>query len=101
VFGGAVLIIAGIAGFIEAHSNAPKYGECRGQLQVVGHKEVCFKTGANGEVGETVEVGVLLPGHLSQTPYDLLRIGAWALVIVGALVIVTGLIGYRAAQTRR
>src|ERR1700730_7732375 len=26
--------------------------------------------------------------------YDLLRIGAWALVIVGALLIVVGLIGY-------
>jgi hypothetical protein len=34
------------------------------------------------------------PGHLSHTPYDLLRIGAWALVIVGGLLVVTGLIRY-------
>jgi hypothetical protein len=26
------------------------------------------------------------PSHLSQTAYDLLRIGAWALVIVAGLV---------------
>jgi hypothetical protein len=31
---------------------------------------------------------------LSQTPYDLLRIGAWALVILGALTVALGLIGY-------
>ena len=38
---------------------------------------------------------------LTQTPYDLLRIGAWALVIVGALFVVTGLIRYWGAQARR
>jgi hypothetical protein len=37
---------------------------------------------------------------LSQTVYDLLRIGGWALVIVGALVVVTGLIRYWRAQPR-
>jgi hypothetical protein len=37
---------------------------------------------------------------LSQNAYDLLRIGAWALVIVGVLVIM-GLIWYWGAQVRR
>jgi hypothetical protein len=36
---------------------------------------------------------------LSQTAYDLLRIGAWALVIVGGLLVVTGRIRYW--ETRR
>jgi hypothetical protein len=31
---------------------------------------------------------------LSPTAYDLLHIGAWALVIFGALLIIVGLIGY-------
>ena len=35
---------------------------------------------------------------LSQTAYDLLRVGAWALVIVGGLLVIVGLI--RVAQAR-
>jgi hypothetical protein len=38
---------------------------------------------------------------LSRTAYELLRIGAWALAIVGALLVVTGPISYRTSQIRR
>jgi hypothetical protein len=62
----------GFAAFIEAHSNRPK--------------PVSFGDGAEGH---------------SQTAYDLLRISAWALVIIGALPVIVGLIGNRGAQTNR
>jgi uncharacterized membrane protein HdeD (DUF308 family) len=78
VFGGAALVIAGVATFIEAHSHRTEYG-------------YNLPNGSRIPRGAPEE---LLEGRLSQTPYDLLRIGAWALVIVGALLIVVGLIGY-------
>ncbi len=81
VYGGAALLIAGIAAFIEAHSHRP-LRECP------GGREIC-------RAESSVHVG------LSQTAYDLLHIGAWALVIVGALLIVVGLIGYWRTPQRR
>jgi hypothetical protein len=72
VFGGAALVIAGIAAFIEAHSHRTR--------------PASFGEGTEG---------------LSQTAYDLLRIGAWALVIIGGLLIVVGLIGYWSEQRAR
>jgi hypothetical protein len=78
VFGGAVLVIAGIAAFIEAHSHAPR------PEKVCGLAEGCVSSAASG---------------LSQTAYDLLRIGGWALVIIGGLLVVTGLIRYWRAQS--
>jgi hypothetical protein len=45
--------------------------------------------------------GVAIHRGRSPTAYGLLRIGAWALVIVCALLVVTGLIRYWAAQARR
>jgi hypothetical protein len=85
VYGGAAVAIAGIAGFIEAHSNMP--------------------VSASGVPGgfiqkqELAEQGVVptTASGLSPTAYDLLRIGAWALVIVGALTVVLGLIRYWSA----
>lgn len=65
VYGGALLVIAGIAAFIEAHSHRTR--------------PASFGEGTEG---------------LSQTAYDLLRIGGWALVILGALTIILGLIRY-------
>jgi uncharacterized protein YjeT (DUF2065 family) len=70
IFGGAILLIAGIAAFIEAHSHPPLEG-----LRERGG-----------------------PSHLSRTAYDLLRIGAWALVILGGLLVIVGLIRYWAVQ---
>jgi hypothetical protein len=80
IFVGAALVVAGIAAFIEAHSHRP-LRECP------GGREIC-------NAGSSVHVG------LSQTPYDVLRIGAWALVIVGALLVIVGLIGYWARVRR-
>jgi len=82
VYGGAALVIAGIAAFIEAHSHAPAV-ESR-----------CLHPSEEGECrlgpGSHYEVHL----GLSQTAYDLLRIGAWALVILGVLTVVLGVIRY-------
>jgi uncharacterized membrane protein HdeD (DUF308 family) len=85
VFVGAALVIAGIAAFIEAYSHPPELeSRCR-----TGGKACPL------EAFSAVHIG------LSKTAYDLLRIGAWALVIVGVLLVVTGLIAYWGAQARR
>jgi hypothetical protein len=85
VFGGAVLVVAGIAAFIEAHSHKPA-------LAYAGST----RSGIVREVeAETPHAHL----GLSQTNYDLLRIGGWALVIVGGSLVV-GLIAYWTAQTR-
>lgn len=76
-FGGAILVIAGIAAFIEAGSHAPGV-ECLREVTEPGD-HTCLQSQATG---------------LSHTAYDLLRIGAWALVIIGALLVIVGLIGY-------
>lgn len=85
IFGGAVLVIAGIAAFIEAHGRAPAY-----VYRCV--PEPCPVETRVGALLHTVSE--LESGHLAQTPYDLLRIGAWALLIVGGLLVIVGLIGY-------
>jgi hypothetical protein len=85
VFIGAALVIAGIAAFIEAGRNPP---ELRDRCSTGG--KACL-----AENFSEVHIG------LSNTAYDLLRIGAWGLVIVGVLLVITGLIGYWGAQSRR
>jgi hypothetical protein len=80
IFGGAILIIAGIAAFIEAHSHKPAVPP-----------PPRIYTNAGG----TDEITVAVPkSGLSQTAYDLLRIGAWALVILGAVTLIVGLVRY-------
>jgi hypothetical protein len=70
VYAGAVPIIAGIAAFIEAHRHMPV-------------------------PARRTELGLMSPASgLSPTAYDLLRVGAWALVIFGALTVILGLIRY-------
>jgi hypothetical protein len=59
VFGGAAFVIAGIPALIEAHRYRPF---------PAGY----FVPGVPGT-----------PSRLSQTAHDLLRIGGWALVVVG------------------
>jgi uncharacterized membrane protein HdeD (DUF308 family) len=76
-FLGATLAVAGIAGFIEATAHHPDE-ICRGVLE-----RDCYT--ASG---------------LSPTTYDLLRIGSWALVIFGALLIIVGLMRYWAEVHR-
>jgi hypothetical protein len=71
VYGGALLVIAGIAAFIEAAAHRPGSayaGTTRNQLE------------------REVEAGTpRVPIGLSNTAYDLLRIGGWALLILGTL----------------
>jgi hypothetical protein len=83
IFGGATLVVVGIAAFIEAYSHRP----------VIALSELrAARMAARGET----------PPHsgLSQTPYDLLRIGAWALVIFGGLLVTVGLMRYWARVKR-
>jgi hypothetical protein len=84
VFLGAALVIAGIAAFIEAHSHPPEL-ESR-----------CRTGGYACPLEDFTQVHV----GLSQTAYDLLRIGAWALMIIGGLLVITGLMRYWGAQRR-
>ncbi len=70
VYAGAIPIIAGIACFIEAHRHVPV-------------------------PARRPEIGLITPASgLSPTTFDLLHIGAWALVIFGALTVILGLIRY-------
>lgn len=80
-FAGATLVIGGIAAFIETHSHAPEY--------------TCGTRSCEEDAAQH-----LVHGHLQQSTYDLLRIGAWALVIFGTLLIIMGLIHYWATQQR-
>lgn len=82
IFGGAALTVAGIAAFIEAHTHRP-----------IPREHVELPNLGGGLVSP--------PSQLSTTAYDLLRIGAWALVILGVLLILTGLIRFWATQIRR
>jgi hypothetical protein len=71
LYGGAVLLSAGIAALIEAHTYKP-------------HRP---------------EIEPLSTTPLSRGSYDLLRIAGWVLVIFGVVIILTGLIAYWTAQT--
>jgi hypothetical protein len=62
-YSGAVLVVAGVAGLIEAHRYRPF---------PAGY----FTPGVPGA-----------PSRLSQTSYDILRVGAFTLVILGALIV--------------
>jgi hypothetical protein len=78
IFGGALLAVVGIAAFIEAHRHAP------GSITTPYDRgpDVLYRSAATG---------------LSTTAYDILRIGAWALVICGSLLVVVGLISFWSA----
>jgi hypothetical protein len=84
LLGGAVLVVLGIAAFIEASSHKPE----------VRHALPRF---SRGQVLGYLTLTGPSRGR-SQTAYDLLRIGGWALVIVGGLLVITGLIRYWRAQ---
>jgi hypothetical protein len=82
VFGGAALVIAGIAAFIEAHSHRP--------VPTVVTRARALRERRLDEIGVAFHRPM---SGLSPTAYDLLRIGA-ALVIVGGLLVVVGLIDH-------
>jgi hypothetical protein len=84
VYVGALGVIAGIAALVEAHNHRPEY-ECKAAVSAC-------------ELGEGLH---LLPGHLTETPYDLLSGVGWALVIVGAATLILGLIGFWRATPSR
>src|SRR5664280_1686417 len=68
---GALMVIAGIAALIEAYSH---------------HPEAAFKVPADFKGPNVLGVLVLHgpTSSWSHTAYDLVRIGGWALVILGA-----------------
>jgi hypothetical protein len=89
-FGGAVLVIAGIAAVIIAYSNHhAAYANIEGPSPLGG---------ALNEEQEHLHAVAHPATGLSQLAFDLIRIGGAALVIFGALLIVMGLISYSAAQ---
>ena len=77
VYLGALGVIAGVVALVEAHSHRPEY-ECKAAVSACEH-------------GEGLR---LLPDHLTQSPYDLLSGIGWALVSLGVLTVVLGLIGF-------
>jgi phosphoglucomutase len=85
------MVIAAIAAMIVAHSHrpAPAYTGIR-------YNPFSLNPGP-GEFGNTVSEYHAASG-LSGTAYDAIRIGAWALIVFGMLLVVTGLIRYWAAQ---
>jgi hypothetical protein len=90
VYAGAIMVIAGIAAFIEAHTNRPVAAYTpppKSALQSLQLER------AGPGLRDWIEIGTPASG-LSQTNYDLLRIGAWALVILGALTVLLGLLRY-------
>ncbi|MCW3032513.1 MAG: hypothetical protein JWM60_858 [Solirubrobacterales bacterium] len=89
VYIGAVMVIAGIAGFIEAHSHHPVPASGPISTNPITVEQLAEQGVANG--------GASSAEGLSQTAYDLIRIGAWALVILGAVTVVIGIV--RAART--
>jgi hypothetical protein len=76
-FIGAIMVVGGIAAFIETGSHAPG-SECVDEISEPGN-HTCLKNAITG---------------WSHNAYDLVRIGGWALIIIGALLIVFGLIAY-------
>jgi hypothetical protein len=85
VFGGAALIVAGIAAFIEANAYRP----------VAAFVLPTEPTGAQRALERVEGPAVATPASgLSHTQYDLLHIGGWALLVFGVLLVIVGLIGY-------
>ena len=82
IFGGAIMVVAGIAAFIEAHSHHP--------VAEVTLSSVPRIARAESAAGVTPRP----PSGWSTTTYDVVRIGGWALVIVGVLLVMVGLIAY-------
>jgi hypothetical protein len=81
---GAIMLIGGIAAFIEAHAN---------------HPVPAFTPPAEFRWGRP-DMEPSPASGLPPTAYDLLRIGAWALVILGGLTIAFGVVGYLATLRR-
>lgn len=85
IYGGAVAVIAGIAAFTAAHSHQP----------IAASRPLATSA---AEALQLERAGISLAARpasgLSPTAYDLLRIGGWALLILGAITVVLGLVRY-------
>ena len=75
IYGGAVAFLAGVSAFIVDYRNRP--------LEA-------FRPYDHG-------THIALVQGLSNTAYDLIHIGGWALIIAGVLLMIMGLIRYSAA----
>lgn len=82
IFGGAILLVAGIAAFIEAHRHIP--------VPATTLSASPARALRDEQLGITPQPA----SGLSPAAYDLLHIGAYALVIFGALLILVGLISH-------
>lgn len=82
---GAVLLIAGVAGLIIVPEHKPLDGSGQPSLA----ETLNPFTEASGST------------QWSQTLYDVLRIATWAVLIVGAITLVVGLITYARGSTER
>jgi uncharacterized membrane protein HdeD (DUF308 family) len=76
---GALLLIAAVAGFVIVPEHAPM-GSFNGST--CAEYAGCPRTG------------------LSHTMYDVLRVATWAALIIGALVVIVGLISYSRRPVR-
>jgi hypothetical protein len=87
IFSGAALLVAALALAAVAQANKP-----------VDSTRAVYPPGPGS--GETRFGPVIPASGLSHTAYDVLRVSIWALLIFGALLIIVGLMKYR-AQLRR
>jgi hypothetical protein len=90
IISGALLLIAAVAAFVivpehmpatQTTTVAPVNGYCPGVPGVVQPRDFACP-------GPTHSVG------LSRTTYDIARISTWAVLIVGALLVIVGLLNY-------
>ena len=81
VFGGASLIVVAFALGALDQRNKPV--------------DAIYRYNEGGKDWESIPAS-----GLSHTAYDVLRVGAWALIVFGVLLIIVGLMQYR-AQLRR
>ena len=77
---GAVFLIAAVVGFVVVPEHAPQFFD--------------EPSGCIGAFCHLVNLG------WSRTLYDALRIATWAVLIVGVLVVIVGLIGYARREPR-
>lgn len=90
---GVAFVIVAVAGFVIVPQHAPKttFSE-----RARDGTPTCVPFGPTGFEGNQPYncVKVVTRAGPSRSTYDALRITTWALMIVGALLIVMGLIGY-------
>lgn len=91
IYVGALMAIAGIAAFIEAHSNVPIAAVPASHID---GRQALLENSARSFPGEPAK-------GLSSDLYDLVRIAGWALLILGILTAVLGLLEYLQGLLRK